>query len=112
MNAHDFQMFALLATALVTNWSRSKLMHYVHRLGIDDLFHRIVSIFSRNTPKFRNSGHHPLVNMSDDEESEMSLSGNSQSTKIRKKLHHHHIKDASEGEKLISGSTLSESNRR
>lgn len=89
------------------------MLYYIHRFGIDDLFHRITNSLRQRFP-FQ-TGTHPhqlLVNMSDDEDTTEMTLVNATHSKTRKKLHHHHIKDVSEGEKLISGSTLSEHSRR
>ena len=80
---------------VVSNWGRTKLIQYAHKFGIDQLCIKLADLMSKYLPLLRS------INDTDDTLSINIHSTSPNKTNPRKKLH---IKDPSEGEKLISSS--------
>ena len=87
---------------LVSNWGRTKLIQYAHRFGIDRVCMKLSDTISKYLPLLR------TINDSDDNINiHIHPSVTTNKNNPRKKLH---IKDPSEGEKLISA-TINDNNR-
>lgn len=84
-----------MVMVLVSNWGRNKIIQYAHKFGIDSVCIKICDKISRYLPLLRS------INNNEDNININIHSTSPNKVNPRKKLH---IKDPSEGEKLISTS--------